>query len=317
MVRRFRKVTDWCIKTGERVIQSPFFYYAMTVQERVFDRHKLTTNAAAISFFFLLSIIPMMFIIISIIASFVRTPEEAEKLILQFVAERMPENSRTFLMAIMSKSHISDQVKALMDHKGWISVISIGSLLWTSSGAFAAIEDAMATIFSLKTRNYFVSRLVEMGMVLIVGSLFLLSTMVNAIIQMLKENETQISNIDFSNLPYVWDVFTEVMPYLMTIVTFYVIYKILPKTDIFNRAALLGAVVAGVLLELTIYFFAYYVSNFASYNAFYGSVAGIVITVFSIYLASIILLIGAEVTEIANTKMENARELSLTVKEFD
>jgi membrane protein len=204
-----------------------------------------------------------------------------------------------------------------MDHKGWISAVSIGSLLWTSSGAFSAIQDAMATIFALKTRNYFVSRLVEMGMVLIVGSLFLLSTMISAIIQTLKENDTQIFGVDFSNLPYVWDVITEVLPYLVTIVTFFIIYKILPKTDIFNRAALLGAVVAGILLELSIYLFAYYVSNFARYNAFYGSVAGVVITIFSIYLASIILLVGAEVTEIANTKMENIKELSLTVKEFD
>jgi membrane protein len=317
LVKRFRKIAVFWVKISGYVVKSPVFYYTMTVEDRIFERHKLTTNAAAISFFFLLSIIPMLFIVISIIGSYVQSPEEAQKFILQFIAQRVPEGSRQFIVDVMSQSHVSENVKSLMDNKGWISVVSIGSLLWTSSGAFSAIQDAMATIFSVQTRNYFVSRLVEMGMVLIVGSLFLLSTMISAIIQTLKENETQIFGIDFSNLPYLWDVITEVLPYVVTIATFFIIYKILPKTDIFNRAALLGAVVAGILLELSIYLFAYYVSNFARYSAFYGSVAGVVITIFSIYLASIILLVGAEVTEIANTKMENKKELSLTVKEFD
>lgn len=299
------------------IFKSQVFYYITTVQTRIFDRHKLTTNAAAISFFFLLSIIPMMFIVISILGTFVQSPEEAEQFIVNFISNRVPESSQRFILDLVIQSNLINNVKGLLQNKGWVSAISIGSLLWTSSGAFAAVEDAMSTIFGVKARNYFISRLVEMGMVLIVGSIFLLSNMVNAILQMLKDSKANVFNVDFSDLPYVWDLITVVMPVSLTIIMFYLIYKILPRTDIFNRAALLGAAVAGILLELTIHGFAYYVQNFARYNVFYGSVAGVVITIFSIYLAAIILLIGAEVTEIANTKMENTRELHFTIKEFE
>ncbi|HNJ71348.1 MAG TPA: YihY/virulence factor BrkB family protein, partial [bacterium] len=123
--------------------------------------------------------------------------------------------------------------------------------------------------------------------------------------------------IDFSNLPYVWDIITNALPYVLIVLTFYVTYKILPKTEIYDRAAMLGALVASVLLELTLYGFSYYVQNFARYNVFYGSVAGVVISVFTIYLASIILLVGAEITEIANTRLENERELAQTIREFE
>lgn len=304
------KLTDWIVST--RV-----YYYTMTVQGRIFDRHKLTTNAAAIAFFFLLSIIPILFIVISILGAFVQSPEEAEKFILENLIERIPEGSREFILQLLQQSRLIENVKTMLNNKGWVTLISIGSLLWTSSGAFAAIEDAMTTIFSVKGRNYFISRLVEMSMVLIIGSLFLTSNVINMILQSLKKSGAMMFGIDFADLPDLWAFVTSVMPYVITIFIFYMIYKILPKTKIYSRAAWLGAFVAGVLTELTIAGFAYYVKNFGKYDVFYGSVAGIIIIIFCIYLASIILLIGAEITEIANTKLENKREMEITFEEFE
>lgn len=316
LMKAFRPLITRWIRLSGFVFRSPVFYYVTTVQRRIFDRHKLTTNAAAISFFFLLSMVPLLFIVISIVASFVQSPEEAERFILSYAIERVPESARQFILDMIIKSNLIHNVKSLMENRGWVGLVSIGALLWTSSGAFAAIEDAMTTIFGVKGRNYFVSRLVEMSMVLITGSLFMLSNMVNAIVETLKQSKVNMAGVDFSNLPYVWELTTDVLPYVVTVAMFYIIYKILPKTQIYVRAALIGALVAGVLLELTIYGFAYYVKNFAEYDAFYGSVAGIVVTIFSVYLASIILLIGAEVTEIANTQMDSHKELELTIQEL-
>ena len=317
LLKLFRPIIVWWIKFSGIFFRSTFFYYLTTVQRRIFDRHKLTTNAAAISFFFLLSLIPMLFILIAILASFVNSPEQAEKYLLSFIENRVPEGGRQFILELTIKSNLIQNVKDILSNRGWIALVSVASLLWTSSGAFSAIEDAMNTIFGVQSRNYFVSRLVEMSMVIITGSLFLMSNTVTAIIEALQQYHVEIFGLDFSNLPYLWDLLTTVMPYVLTIAMFYIIYKILPKTPIYKRAALLGATVAGVLLELSIYLFAYYVKNFSSYNAFYGSVAGIVISIFTIYLSSIILLIGAEITEIANSKVDSVKELAITIKEFE
>lgn len=317
MIRHFRKLIVLFIKIEGWIVKSDVFYYTVRVQKRIFDRHKLTTNAAAISFFFLLSIIPMLFIVASILGSFVDSPGEAERYIMSFISTRVPGSAQEFIRELVVKNDVVGNITKVLQNKGWISIVSVLSLLWTSSGAFAAVEDAMSTIFGVRARNYFVSRLVEMGMVLIVGSLFLMSSMVTAIIQTLKKSKTVVAGVDFANLPSLWSFITGVLPYLLTIAMFYIIYKILPKTQIHQRAALLGAIVAGLLLEGTIFGFAYYVNNFSKYNAFYGSVAGVIIAIFTIYLASIILLIGAEVTEIANTKLENELEMRHTLKEFE
>lgn len=316
LMRQFRPLIVWWIRLTGLLFKSTAFYYITTVQRRIFDRHKLTTNAAAISFFFLLSIVPMLFIVIAIVGTLLESPEEAEKFLVKLIGSRAPEHTRELMIQMFSQSQLIENVKNLLANKGWVGLVSVVSLLWTSSGAFAAIEDAMTTIFGVKGRNYFISRLVEMSMVLITGSLFLLSNMVNVIIQTIKRQGSEWAGMDLSGAAFIWHWATAVMPYIITIGLFYLMYKILPKTKIYKRAALLGATVAGVLLEATIYGFSYYVKNFSRYDAFYGSVAGIVITFFCVYLASIILLVGAEVTEIANTKIENRKEIEMTLREL-
>jgi len=317
LVKKFRPLIVWWIKTTGKIFKSDVFYYITTVQRRIFDRHKLTTNAAAISFFFLLSIVPMLFILIAIIGSLLDSPEEAEHTIIQLMGDRAPEHTRQLLISMITESKLIANVKALMANKGWVGLVSVASLLWTSSGAFAAIEDAMTTIFGVKGRNYFVSRLVEMSMVLVTGSLFLMSNMVNIILQTIRRHGKEFFGIDISGISFLWHWASAVLPYVITVGLFYLMYKILPKTKIYKRAALIGAAVAGVLLEGTIFGFSYYVKNFSRYDAFYGSVAGIVITFFCVYLASIILLIGAEVTEIANTRIENKKEMEITLHELE
>ncbi len=315
-VKKYRKLIVWWIGVLGWIYKSPVVYYVTAVQKRILDRHKLTTNAAAISFFTLLSIVPLLCVVIAILASFVASPEEAQSYLLNFIGDKVPENARQFVFDLITQSKLISNVNSVLDNRGWIGAISVGSLLWTSSGAFAAVEDAMTTIFGVKARNYFVSRLVEMGLVIVIGALFLIASFISGIVAWLHTNNVIFLGVDFARLPYIWELITEILPYSLVLLTYYVVYKILPRTNVHFRAAITGAVVAGVLLYLALGGFSYYVSNFSKYNAFYGSIAGVVISMFTIYLASIILLIGAEMTEIVNTEIVSREELRVTIKEF-
>ncbi len=73
-----------------------------------------------------------------------------------------------------------------------------------------------------------------------------------------------------------------------------IIYKYAPAITKRWRLASPGAIFATFLVVLTAYLFSFYVNNFGAYNKVYGSIGTIMILMFTIYVNSLILLIGYE-----------------------
>ena len=72
-----------------------------------------------------------------------------------------------------------------------------------------------------------------------------------------------------------------------------------------------GGVLAVLLWILASVGFAFYVSNFSSYNATYGSLAGIIVFLIWLWISNIAVLLGAEM----NAEIERGRELESGVPE--
>ena len=72
------------------------------------------------------------------------------------------------------------------------------------------------------------------------------------------------------------------------------VYYLFPNTDQPFRLVTPGAVLAVIVWVLASLGFAWYVSNFASYNATYGALAAVIVLLFYFFISSAILLFGAE-----------------------
>jgi membrane protein len=72
-----------------------------------------------------------------------------------------------------------------------------------------------------------------------------------------------------------------------------------------------GGVLAVLLWILASAGFAFYVSNFSSYNATYGSLAGVIVFLIWLWISNIAVLLGAEM----NAELERGRELESGVPE--
>ena len=66
-----------------------------------------------------------------------------------------------------------------------------------------------------------------------------------------------------------------------------------------------GSIVATLLWLIVSLGFKFYVTNFGSYNATYGTLAGLIVMILYLYYSSLMLLLGAEV----NAEAERSREL--------
>ncbi|NTU94231.1 MAG: YihY family inner membrane protein [Chlorobiaceae bacterium] len=84
------------------------------------------------------------------------------------------------------------------------------------------------------------------------------------------------------------------IPVLNSVVAFTLLYLLVPKRRVRFFHALAGGVMVAVLFELARKWFAFYVSNFATFDHIYGALSVVPMLFFWIYLEWVVVLTGAE-----------------------
>lgn len=95
---------------------------------------------------------------------------------------------------------------------------------------------------------------------------------------------------------YAYAVYQQLLPFLIDFGAFLLLYFLVPRAPVRFRSALLGAFIAALLFDIAKWGFALYIERFSAYDKIYGTVAVVPIFLFWLYLAWVIVLIGAEVS---------------------
>jgi len=88
----------------------------------------------------------------------------------------------------------------------------------------------------------------------------------------------------------------ELVPYILTIITFTLIYALIPNTKVRFTSALYGAVVATILWKLIGALFTAFIVNSTNYTAIYSTFAILIIFMIWIYVSWLIVLTGASIS---------------------
>ena len=172
--------------------------------------------------------------------------------------------------------------------------ITLGVGYFIASNGMASIIVASNTIYGIKDSGFFRRRLkaIIMELILVILLLFIVifpllgNSIVNIMDYLSLDNHIALkvaSIINYLTGPISWIVIFLVIK---------MVYTIAPDKKIPSHSVNGGALFTTVCWILLTYLYSYYISHYANYSAFYGSLANIVILMLWIYILAYIFVIG-------------------------
>ncbi|MEU7656801.1 YihY/virulence factor BrkB family protein [Micromonospora taraxaci] len=251
-----------------------------------FQDDSLTDWAAALTYYGVLSIFPGVLVLISILGLL---GESATQGVTDTVNQAVPEDS--------IRKIITDAIGAA-DNGGLASVAAIIGLVaafWSASGYVGAFMRASNTIYDVpEGRPIWKTLPIRLGVTAVIGVLLLASAVIVVFTGRLAESVGDVIGVG-STAVAVWDIAK--WPVLLVLVSlmFAILYWASPNARHGGfRWVSPGGVLAVVIWLLISGLFAFYVSNFGSYDKTYGTLAGVIIFLVWLWLSNIAILLGAE-----------------------
>ena len=247
------------------------------------------------SYFGLLTLFPLLLVLLTLSNYFDVGTE-----LLNRAVEVYP-GSRDFLRAT---------VRSLKDVSAGVVITCIVVVLWAGSWVFNVVERAINRLWGTKPRTFLHGRGLTLGMIGGVGVLLTVSVLMTSMLVALRALASRLTPRQMERVALLalvgdafWQVVFALLSFLFTVALFALVYRITPSGRVTTRDSLPGAVVAGLLWEISKYIFASSLGYF-HYDQIYGSVGAVVAVLTWSYVSSLILLFGAQLSVVFHQETE-------------
>jgi membrane protein len=256
------------------------------------SKDHLAAFAGNLTYKGLFALFPFFVFLLSLLGLF--GASELVRAMLDQVSTVLPEGATTL---------IEDQLLGIVQSRAQGAftvgaIISILLALWGISGAFRSVMEAMNVMYEVEEarplwKQYLISIFLSLG----VAALLLTALGLVVFGPQLGGAVADAAGFGFV-FRLVWNIVQWPVLLLFVLFAFALIYYFAPDVEQRFKWISPGSVISIALWLLFSLLFSLYVSNFGSYNAAYGSLAGVVILMLYIYYSSFIMLIGAELNQV-------------------
>ena len=248
--------------------------------------NQLMTQAAAITFYALLSIFPALAALVAIYG-LVADPATIVKQV-DALSGVLPGGGQALL---------TDQLKSLTSASGkgglgWALVIGVATSLWTANGAMKALFNGLNAAHETPESRSFI-KLTAITLACTLGVvLFLVVAMIGVVVIPAVLNFLSLPGTVSALINYLrWPVLLLIVACLLA-----VLYRFGPsREDAVWRWISYGSAFAAIGWVVVSLLFSWYVANFGSYNKTYGSLGAAIGFMTWIWISSTVVLIGAQV----------------------
>jgi len=256
---------------------------------REFSEDRGLLFAAAISFFGLISLIPLLLLAVAVLGYITGSYDAAREQVVSVARDFIPVGTEA----------LEQNLEAVSRQSGLLGGLGLLGLLWVGSQVFVILQQVMNVALGAKARVGFLrARATALAVVIVGGVLFALSVGITSLLTAIRHFDVRIWSLGTDDLEVVWDFLGVLMPFVISILAFGLAYRFLPSKRIGTTGPIIGGITAGLLFEVAKHAFRWYVTDIANFSRIYGSLGGVVILVLWIYYVSVIAVLGAEVASV-------------------
>lgn len=272
--------------------------YALVRAMREFVRDQCTDLAAALTYRGVLAIAPAILALVSILGVVGNGPEIVSNL-LGIVEDVASEDAVAGIEPVLTQVTQSQSA-------GLALIVGVLIALWSASGYVTAFSRAMNRIYEIEEGR----PIWKLRPIMYALTIFLLILLALAAVMLVASGDIARSigsTIGLSDTAVtVWNIAKWPVVLVIVIVAVAVLYHLTPniKQPKFRWVSP-GAALAIIVWILASVGFGFYVSNFGSYDATYGALAGVIVFLLWMWISNLALLFGAEV----DAELERSRQL--------
>lgn len=243
--------------------------------------------AGAVAYYALLSIVPLLILSVIVLSHVID-----QSLLLETLARYLE-----WLIPGQSASVVAE-LGHFLSHRDVVGWVLLVTMIFFSSLAFTVLENAMSVIFlhrvAIRRRHFLVSALLPYCYILFLGFGLLLTALVAGSLEAIGQE-----SIDF--LGHTWSLhgISGVLLYCLglagEVFVLTSVYLVMPVGRLSLSHALVGAVTATLLWEITRHVLVWYFATLSQVSVVYGSLTTAIVVLFSLEIAATLLLLGGQV----------------------
>jgi membrane protein len=255
-----------------------------------FGEDKATRLAAALAYYSIFSIGPLLFLLVAFLGwKFGELAVQGQ--VRHQISSVVGEESAKIIESMMAAKKLGTSPIT--------TILGVITLFIGASGVFGQLQDALNTVWEVKAKPgmgiwaFLRDRFLSMSMVLGLGFLLLISMVLTTAVQALVQRGGQLFPIPDA----VTATLSTVVAFGVVVLLFAMIYKFLPDVKLPWSDVWVGALVTAGLFTAGKFLLGLYLGREGMATA-YGKAGSVVVILLWIYYSSIILLLGAEFTQV-------------------
>ncbi|MCW3462763.1 YihY/virulence factor BrkB family protein [Chitinophaga nivalis] len=260
-----------------------------------FFEDKVLKLSAALAYYTIFSVAPMLIIIIFLCDLFLGK-EAVEGSIYGQISGLVGDAAALQIQAMIKNATLSNDMT-------WATAVGFITLIIGATGVFAEIQDSINYIWRLKSKpkknsllRMLLNRLLSFSLVVSMGFILLVSLAINGLVELFKVLLTKMipEKVTSTLLFYVADF---VVPFIVIATLFAIIFKVLPDARIKWKDVRVGAFATAILFMIGKFAIGYYLGA-SKVSSTYGAAGSIVIILLWVYYSAAILYFGAVFTRV-------------------